>query len=152
MLHEVLRSSNSEKVVRAVKAIGKLSSRKSFEEILQLSKHPEWPVRAQAVKAIGQLELDEGLPLLREALSDRSYWVRRNAAEALVSLGEKGYEILAHPERFEDGFAQDMVRYQLQRLNGEGISPEGDRDSADPSQALGSESETGGWSSASSTT
>ncbi|MCH7471625.1 HEAT repeat domain-containing protein [bacterium] len=115
VLHEILKSSDKEKVVRALKALGKISHPMSIDEILRRVTHEEWEVRAQAVKAIGQLEIEEAVPVLGQALSDSAYWVRRNAAEALVALGEPGYRELSRFEEFEDIYAQDAARYQLEK-------------------------------------
>lgn len=115
-LLEVLKSSNKEKVVRSIRALGKLSAPQSIEQVLALAQDRAWEVRAQALKVIGILEIDEGIPLLLKGLSDSSYWVRHNAAEALVKLGEKGYDALMTAQGSEDGFARDMAKYQLERV------------------------------------
>lgn len=115
-LHQILHSSDKEKVVRAVKAIGKIAAPHSIEEILFLARDRAWEVRAQALKAIGLLKIDEGLQLLIEGLGDRAYWVRRNAADALVSFGDKGYAALLEARQSEDTFARDIASYELERM------------------------------------
>jgi HEAT repeat protein len=117
-LHEILHSTDKEKVVRALKALGRIGAPSSVDEILTRASHPAWEVRAQAMKAIGQLQISEGLTILVRGLSDKAYWVRRNAAEALVAFGEEGYAVLRSADELEDGFAQDISRYQLQRIDG----------------------------------
>jgi HEAT repeat protein len=47
-------------------------------------------VRIQAVKTLGRLALPDSVPLLAKALTDRSPWVRRLAAQALGAMGRKG--------------------------------------------------------------
>lgn len=121
-LLEVLRSSNKEKVVRSIRALGKLSAPQSIEQVLVLARDRAWEVRAQALKVIGVLEIEEGIPLLLQGLSDSSYWVRHNAAESLVKLGERGCEALMEAQSSPDGFARDIAKYQLERV---GISPNG---------------------------
>jgi len=133
LLHEILNSSDKEKVVRAIKAIGKIAAPQSVEEILNLVHDRSWEVRAQAMKAIGLLEIKEGIPFLVEGMSDRAYWVRRNAADALVTFDELGCEALQAARDSEDEFAKDMAAYELERLgrygridNGEPVMPTSD--------------------------
>lgn len=114
-LHQILQSSDKEKVVRAVKAIGKISAPFSIDEILRLAHDRAWEIRAQSLKAIGLLQIDEGIPLLIDGLGDRAYWVRRNAADALVTFDEKGYEALQAVQQSDDAFARDMAHYELER-------------------------------------
>ena len=116
LLHQILNSSDKEKVVRAIKAIGKIAAPQSVEEILHLVHDRSWEVRAQAMKAIGLLDIKEGLPMLVEGLSDRAYWVRRNAADALVMFNEDGYEALRNALESDDEFARDMASYELERM------------------------------------
>jgi len=123
LLLQVLRSSDKEKVVRSVKALGKIAAPQSVEPILILAQDRQWEVRAQALKAIGLLGIDEGIPMLIDNLSDGSYWVRVNAAEALARFGEKGCDALMAAQANPDSFAKDIARYQLERL---GRSTNGD--------------------------
>lgn len=123
LLLQVLRSSDKEKVVRSVKALGKIASPQSIEPILWLAQDRQWEVRAQAIKAIGLLNIDEGIPLLIDNLSHGSYWVRVNAAEALGRFGERGCEALLAARMNPDSFAKDIASYQLERM---GIFANGD--------------------------
>jgi HEAT repeat protein len=116
LLHEIMRSTNKEKVVRAIKAVGKIGHPQSIDDILERASSSEWEIRAQALKAIGSLEIEEGIPALRQGLSDPSYWVRRNAAESLTMFGERGKDILDEVLETSDTFAQDIARYQLERV------------------------------------
>ncbi|MCB1219176.1 MAG: HEAT repeat domain-containing protein [Planctomycetales bacterium] len=117
-LHEVLRSSHKEKVIRTIKSMGKIASPRSIPEFLRLSKDRSWEIRAQAVKALGTMQVKDGLPILRDALSDPSYWVRRNAAQSLAAYGRSGGEILHQARRDDDDFARDVANYQLEKSNG----------------------------------
>jgi len=138
LLLQVLHSSDKEKVVRSVKALGKIAAPQSVEPILILAQDRQWEVRAQALKAIGLLGIDEGIPMLIDNLSDGSYWVRVNAAEALGRFGEKGCDALLAAQANPDSFAQDIARYQLERMsrstNGD-LPPRGTYDVEQPRQA-----------------
>jgi len=123
VLLEVINSSDKEKVVRSVKALGRIAAPQSVEPILWLAQDRQWEVRAQALKAIGLLGIDEGIPLLIDNLSHGSYWVRVNAAEALGRFGERGCEALLTARMNPDSFAKDIASYQLERM---GVYANGD--------------------------
>lgn len=117
-LHHTLRSLNTEETLRAVRALGKFSAPQTTSDIIRLVGDRSWQVRAQAVKAIGQLQIDLAIPQLVEALRDPSYWVRYNSAIALVALGDNGIRALAGERWTRDKFARDVAQYQIERLNG----------------------------------
>jgi len=117
-LHHTLRSLNTEEALRAVRALGKFSAPQTTGDIIRLVGDRSWQVRAQAVKAIGMLQIDSAIPQLVEALRDPSYWVRYNAAIALVALGDNGVRALAGERWTRDKFARDVAQYQIERLNG----------------------------------
>lgn len=117
-LHQMLRSTDTEKVLRALKALGRINAPLQVGELMSLARDRVWQVRAQAARAIGQLGLEEGVLLLKDGLSDQAFWVRRNSAEALLSFGRKGHEMLSEAVRSSDMFARDMATYQLERING----------------------------------
>jgi len=117
-LHQMLRSTDTEKVLRALKALGRINAPLHVGELMSLARDRVWQVRAQAARAIGQLGLEEGVLLLKDGLSDQAFWVRRNSAEALLSFGRKGHELLHDAMRSSDMFARDMATYQLERING----------------------------------
>jgi hypothetical protein len=48
--------------------------------------HPAWPVRVQAVAALGRIGDSHDVEHLSGALSDREWWVRYRAAQALAGL------------------------------------------------------------------
>jgi hypothetical protein len=118
-LHQMLRSTDTEKVLRALKALGRINAPLQVGELMSLARDRVWQVRAQAARAIGQLGLEEGVLLLKDGLSDQAFWVRRNSAEALLSFGRKGHEMLSDAVRSSDMFARDMATYHLERINGD---------------------------------
>lgn len=135
-LHHTLRSLNTEEALRAVRALGKFSAPQTTGDIIRLVSDRSWQVRAQAVKAIGQLQIDIAIPQLVEALRDPSYWVRYNAAIALVALGDNGVRALAGERWTRDKFARDVAQYQIERLNGKlellGLSQIGEMKESEP--------------------
>lgn len=117
VLYELLASQDREKVIRALKALGKMSIPRFTEQIISLGQDNAWEVRAQVCKTIGLLKLDQGFELLRECLGDQAFWVRRNAAEAMVAFGQRGYAVLETQKTHPDLFARDLVFYHLERAN-----------------------------------
>ncbi len=117
VLQDLLSSQDREHVIRALKALGKLSIPRFTEQIVSLGRDSAWEVRAQVCKTIGLLKLNEGFELLRECLGDQAFWVRRNAAEAMVAFGQRGFEVLETQKTHPDLFARDLVFYHLERVS-----------------------------------
>ena len=69
-----------------------------------------WQVRAQAAVAAGKLKETRVIEELGACLSDRSWWVRSNAGNALFSCGKPGVEMLEEIVATSgDPFARDMA-------------------------------------------
>ena len=117
ILRELLSSQDREQVIRALKALGKLSVPRYTEQIIALGTDNSWEVRAQVCKTIGLLKIEAGIDLLHECLGDQAFWVRRNAAEAIVAFGQQGYDVLEQEKTHPDVFARDLVFYHLERAN-----------------------------------
>ncbi len=101
------------RAIRALTALGVESSRE-IESILRALKDQSWEVRAVAARAIGDLQLADGLLSLQEAVSDKAWWVRHNAAQALKKLGDAGEAILLQLMQSDDRFARETVTQALQ--------------------------------------
>jgi HEAT repeat protein len=52
---------------------------------------------------------------LTQALHDKSYYVRMNAALSLSRIGPRGIEALTEATRTDDRFAGDIARFVLKR-------------------------------------
>jgi HEAT repeat protein len=71
-------------------------------------------IRIHAVAAARLLPRPRALAFLSDRLGDRSWWVRRAAADALVSLGPAGLAQLGRAAReHQDRFARDMAEQAL---------------------------------------
>jgi hypothetical protein len=114
----VLRITDRDREVRAaaLRALGRLG--RAPEEardpiVIALNDDTEF-VRIQAARAAAGLPAEIALPVLRGSLSDRSWWVRRAAAEALLRLGPAGIDTLwAAARKHPDRFAGDMAAQVL---------------------------------------
>jgi HEAT repeat protein len=78
-------------------------------------------IRIHATGAVRFLSRPQALSLLSDRLGDRSWWVRRAAADALVALGPAGLAELgraarAHPDRFARDIAEQALRDHVPHL------------------------------------
>ena len=76
--------------------------------------HAQWPIRMQAIAALGRIGQREDLPALLQGLSDREWWVRYRAAQSLVKIIGMNLEELAMIlEKLEDPFAVTMLKHAI---------------------------------------
>lgn len=72
-----------------------------------------WEVRAIIAKAIGTIPGDKSIQLLARLLCDPEWWVRLNAANALIEQGEKGMDVLYNQSPDKDRFAYETAQKVL---------------------------------------
>ena len=109
-----INSVNDEVRIASYKAAVTSKLSLSEEELSRGLSDPVWPVRAQAVKAVGALKVLNLIPQVSRCLSDEQWWVRNNSAHALVQLGATGVEALSYASQFSsDRFARDISRLVL---------------------------------------
>ena len=84
------------------------------DELLVGIEDAEWEVRAQAVKAAGELRATNLIPAIARSLQDSNWWVRQNASRALVVMKEPGLRALTYiAEASADRFARETARFAL---------------------------------------
>jgi len=86
----------------------------ALPRIRAMLKHRRWPVRTQAVKALGRLGTKEDRALIEAMLGDSSWWVRLRAAQALLvapGIEREEIERLAHAHTSDD--ARQMLLHVL---------------------------------------
>lgn len=84
------------------------------ERVVELTRHDAWYVRMQAATFLGRAGTFEDLGALEPLLSDREWWVRYRAAQALVVspfLGPNALRRIA--SRQKDQFARDILQQAL---------------------------------------
>lgn len=84
------------------------------ERVVELTRHDVWYVRMQAATFLGRAGTFEDLAALEPLLSDREWWVRYRAAQALVAspfLGPNALRRIA--SRQGDQFARDILQQAL---------------------------------------
>lgn len=106
--------------LRAVSRLGFLPESSHGVVIAALTDEVDF-IRIHAAAAARLLPRPHALSLLSDRLGDRSWWVRRAAADALVSLGPAGLAQLGrvvheHPDRFARDIAEQALRDQMPNL------------------------------------
>ncbi len=94
ILAKVLESRDEEITVHVLKAFLRIGDVPGGFDLKPYLTHKYWVIRnfsAQVWKLTGD---ESALPLLKDMLSDRQWWVRFHAAEALRNSGNTGFEIL----------------------------------------------------------
>jgi HEAT repeat protein len=99
--------------LRAVSGLGFLPEASHGVVIAALADDVDF-IRIHATAAARLLPQMHALSLLNDRLGDRSWWVRRAAADALVGLGPAGLAQLGRAAReHDDRFARDMAEQAL---------------------------------------
>ena len=72
--------------------------------------HPDWRIKLHAIAGIGRMGSWEDVDGLIQALTDREYWVRYRAGQALARLPMVDIDTLMEiREGQEDPFARDIL-------------------------------------------
>jgi HEAT repeat protein len=106
--------------LRAVGRLGFLADTSHGVVIAALTDDVDY-IRIHAAAAARFLPRPQAIALLRDRLGDRSWWVRRAAADAHVGLGQAGLAALGeaarvHPDRFARDMAAQALRDQVPAL------------------------------------
>jgi HEAT repeat protein len=115
LLLELVRHSDRELRIRAVKAAAAIGDPRFLQPFHELLADPSWAVRCQVAKGLGALGSPTSVPLLRDALGDDHWWVRFYAAVALAELGEPGHTVLQAAVTDPEPMVRDMARYLVER-------------------------------------
>ncbi len=100
--------------INALIAIGKINDLFAVKTVIDALSDTEWQVRAVACNLIGEMAIKGAVDRLAALLTDESWFVRKNAAAALVQLGRIGIMGLINTLNGDDRYARDMVVQTLQ--------------------------------------
>ncbi len=115
LLERLLEKADEETTVHILKAFINMKEVPANLDLKSYLEHRYWTVRNFSARA-WQLTGDrQALPVLEKLLSDRNWWVRYNAAEALRSAGQPGLEILEQNTAEADQAAASISSYALSR-------------------------------------
>jgi HEAT repeat protein len=111
--------------VRTLRAIGNLNDLSSVKMVFDALKSPEWQIRAVSCSIIGDMSLKGAAFRLIPLLRDENWYVRRNAAGALMGLGRLGIMTLVSYLEIDDVYARDVI---VQTLEERGLVDQAMRD------------------------
>ncbi|WP_308636235.1 HEAT repeat domain-containing protein [Paenibacillus silvisoli] len=99
--------------IKLLKAIAQLGYTEQPERYVPFAESESWEERAQAAKLFGALKRPELVAPLSRLVQDSAWWVRYQAAQALLGMKE-GKQVLKHIAEFDDDrFARDMAKDTL---------------------------------------
>lgn len=115
VLQKILENTDEETTVHILKAFLSMGQTPANFNIEPYLEHHYWVVRNFSAR-VWQLTGDrQALPILERMLSDRNWWVRFHAAEALRSAGRTGLVILKQKTQGPDPNAAAISSYALSR-------------------------------------
>lgn len=112
LLIELLASDRPGWRLAAASALEHTGSDKAVEPLLTALQDTDWQVRARAAVALGALADSVVAPAVARLLTDKVWWVRQNAAEALLAV-PGGTDQLVIALDSPDRFAVDAALNQL---------------------------------------
>lgn len=95
--------------IASMNAIGRLNDLFAVKMILDALSNPLWQIRATACRIIGEMCIKGAAYRLIPLLKDSNYYVRKNAANALVNLGKLGITAMLAYLDVDDRYARDMI-------------------------------------------
>ncbi|MFA0815001.1 MAG: HEAT repeat domain-containing protein [Anaerofustis sp.] len=101
-------------VIDTVRALGQLKYREALPEIEKLTEHFRWEVRAACVTALAQIDLKAEIGYITGGLFDEEWWVRRNAASAVIQY-EPIKDIVSYVVRSDDRFAKEILAAAIRK-------------------------------------
>ena len=115
VLQHLYKQSDSLDVrINALLAIGNINDLFAVKTVIDALSDAAWQVRAVACNIIGEMAIKGAADRLVSLLKDKSWFVRKNSAAALVRLGRIGIMGLFTALNSNDRYARDMVVQTLQ--------------------------------------
>ena len=110
---EHLSSDSLEVQIQCAKSLGLIGGQDVVAPLITLIKSSPWELRSASAIALGQIKDQLSIPELIHALSDATWWVRFNAANALYGMGQSGTNALLASLDGNDRFARDISKLVL---------------------------------------
>ncbi len=120
LLAMTLIDSNAELLELKLAALRMLShlQPENLGELLAAEHQDEhWEVRALIAKQMGIYAVTEKANILLSLLKDSEWWVRLNAAHALLQLNDEGKQTLLQLNKEDDLYAYEAAQHALQHYN-----------------------------------
>jgi len=91
VMHLAYETHNNEILIGCIKAIGAFGGPENIDFLMVQLSSPDWAVRSQAVRAMGNISSPMIIPELKMRIrTDSSYWVRLYSAQSIKNFGEHG--------------------------------------------------------------
>lgn len=100
--------------LNALTNIGKMYELQAVTTVFDALRAEEWQLRAVACRIMGEMSLKGSHYRLIPLITDRNFFVRKNAAKALVRMGKIGVMTLLSCLELDDRYARDMVAQTLE--------------------------------------
>lgn len=121
MYLEGMKSTNPNIKIASVKALGEIGGAQYEHELIVALHDKDWVVRCAAIKGLENCNTQAALEAVFQATKDSEWWVRNNAAKALVKM-DTDLTYVESVLKGYDKYATDAVKYSLYRMvnmNGE---------------------------------
>lgn len=104
-----------EVIIGCIKAMGAFGGPESIDFLMAHLSSPDWVLRSQAVRALGNVSSPEVIPELKMRIrTDMNYWVKLYSAQVLKKFGEGGIRELESILTLNPGGdVSDIVNYVL---------------------------------------
>ena len=123
IVRQLLASATDERVMSTCLQV--MTSADDLEAVRPLLAHPRWHVRMQAAVTLGRLGVPGDEQLLVKLLTDKQWWVRYRAAQALLKLKFVGADNLRRIKmELTDIYARDIIEHVLKEQE-MGLVPQG---------------------------
>lgn len=114
---DIMETSNHNLKIACIRSLALLEATEKVFLIEAEAAHDLWEVRAAVMKTLGQLKQSTSLTILERGLSDKEWWVRKNAAFAMAGYSDNG-SIIDRVNKGEDTFAKDALRAAVEERTG----------------------------------
>jgi hypothetical protein len=109
-LKQLAHSANLEVRIKSSKLLLQAGHLLLPDQISAYIHHPDWEIRAAAVKMVGEQRMYDFIDDLKENLSDDNWWVRHHSAKVLAQLGLEGFQTLCETASgTNEGLDRDMA-------------------------------------------
>ncbi len=114
ILNRLLVMSDVEKIIHIMKAFLRIGELPCDFDPKPYLEHDDWVVRNFATQVTALSQDMEAVPILNQLLEDEQWWVRYNAANALINLGERGRNLLTSRANDPDSRVSGIASYILE--------------------------------------
>jgi HEAT repeat protein len=124
ILDTLVHAEQKEVRIKACKLLLQYTHVLQPEQLIAFMHHPDWEIRAAAVKIAGEQPNGNFIDTLKDTLSDSNWWVRHHSAKSLTHLGVHGFQALCEvfleaqdaqdQEDLIHDIARDAVHEQLE--------------------------------------